>query len=469
MNQVCGANSNAPRGPRGVAPGPRARFSGRTALATVVANMIGTGVFTSLGFQLLDIQSGFVILALWLVGGVAALCGALAYAEIGAALPRSGGEYNFLTEIYHPAAGFVSGWISATIGFAAPTALAAMTFGAYLASVFPALSQTWLALGVVAALAGVHATNRRLSGGAQRALTVVKVGLIVVFCGLAWWLVDAPAPMRFAPRPGDGALFASGAFAVALIFVNYAYTGWNAATYVIGELERPQRTLAWVLTLGTVTVAVLYVALNYTFLRVAPVDALAGEVEVAYIAARFVFGASGAAIMGVVLASLLVSTVSAMTLAGPRVLQVIGQDHRAFAWLARTNRHGVPFLAVLFQSALASAFIVTGTFESILVFAGITLGLNTLCAVAGVFVLRARRPALPRPWRMPLYPVPPLVFLALTGWTLAYTFVQRPVEGLAAAAIIAGGGVLYIVSRYGGGGTGQAGTTKPVGEDAAAR
>ena len=409
--------------------------------------MIGTGVFTSLGFQLLDIQSGFVILALWLIGGVAALCGALAYAELGAVLPRSGGEYNFLTEIYHPAAGFVSGWISATIGFAAPTALAAMTFGAYLASVLPALSPTWLALGVVAALAGIHATTRRLSGGAQRALTFVKVGLIVAFCGLAWWLVDAPQPMRFTPQPDDWALFASGAFAVALIFVNYAYTGWNAATYVLGELERPQQTLARVLTLGTAGVTALYLALNYTFLRVAPVDALAGEVEVGYIAARFVFGANGAAIMGVVLALLLVSTVSAMTLAGPRVLQVIGQDHRAFAWLARTNRHGVPFLAVLFQSALASAFILTGTFESILVFAGITLGMNTLAAVAGVFVLRIRRPDLPRQWRMPLYPVPPLVFLALTGWTLAYTFLQRPIEGLAGIAIVASGGLLYVLSR----------------------
>lgn len=425
----------------------RARFSARTALATVVANMIGTGVFTSLGFQLLDIQSGFVILALWLIGGVAALCGALAYAELGAALPRSGGEYNFLTEIYHPAAGFVSGWISATIGFAAPTALAAMTFGAYLSSVFPALSPTWLALGLVAVLASVHATTRQLSGGTQRALTVVKVALIVAFCGLAWWLVDAPQPMRFTPQSGDGALFASGAFAVALIFVNYAYTGWNAATYVIGELERPQQTLAWVLTLGTAAVAVLYLALNYTFLRVAPVEALAGEVEVGYIAARFVFGSGGAAIMGVVLALLLVSTVSAMTLAGPRVLQVIGQDHRIFAWLGRTNRHGVPFLAVLFQSALACAFVLTGTFESVLVFAGITLGLNTLATVAGVFVLRTRRGDLPRTWRMPLYPVPPLVFLALTGWTLAYTLLQRPVEGLAGVAIIAVGALLYAISR----------------------
>ena len=125
------------------------RFSARTALAVIIANMIGTGVFTSLGFQLLDIQSGFVLMMLWAVGGVTALCGALCYAELGAALPRSGGEYNFLTEIYHPAAGYISGWVSATIGFAAPTALASITFGTYLSSIFPELSPTWLACGLI--------------------------------------------------------------------------------------------------------------------------------------------------------------------------------------------------------------------------------------------------------------------------------------------------------------------------------
>ena len=108
-----------------------ARFSPRTAIAIVIANMVGTGVFTSLGFQLLDIQSGFFLLMLWAVGGVIALSGAMTYAELGAAMPRSGGEYNFLTRIYHPAVGFASGWVSATVGFAGPTALAAMTFAAY--------------------------------------------------------------------------------------------------------------------------------------------------------------------------------------------------------------------------------------------------------------------------------------------------------------------------------------------------
>ena len=161
-------------------------FSQRTAIAVVIASMVGTGIFTSLGFQLLDIQSGFVLMMLWTVGGVTALCGALTYAELGSALPRSGGEYNFLTEIYHPGAGFVSGWVSATIGFAAPSALAAITFGTYLASVFPRLSPTWLAVGLVVLLALAHANTRRSSGGIQRIFTSMKIVLIVSFCVVAW-------------------------------------------------------------------------------------------------------------------------------------------------------------------------------------------------------------------------------------------------------------------------------------------
>jgi APA family basic amino acid/polyamine antiporter len=206
-------------------------FSPRTAMAVVVANMIGTGVFTSLGYQLLDIQSGFVLLLLWVVGGITALCGALTYAELGAALPRSGGEYNFLSAIYHPSAGFISGWVSATIGFAAPTALAAITFGEYLRAVFPALSATWLACLLVLGLTAVHASTRKNSGSVQRWFTVLKVALIVLFCGAAWVLAAAPAAdISFLPVPGDLAMTLSGAFAVALMFVNYAYTGWNAAT-----------------------------------------------------------------------------------------------------------------------------------------------------------------------------------------------------------------------------------------------
>jgi APA family basic amino acid/polyamine antiporter len=282
----------------------------------------------------------------------------------------------------------------------------------------------------------------------QRAFTIIKVVLIAAFCVLSWIMVRDPQPVRFLPGPGDAALLTSGAFAVALIYVNYAYTGWNAATYLISELDRPQQTLSGVLIGGTLTVMVLYVLLNFTFLYVAPMDAMAGRIEIGYVAARHVLGEEGGAVMGVVLALLLVSTVSAMVLAGPRVLQVIGQDFRAFRWLARTNRHGVPDLAVVMQSAIALTFILSASFESILVFAGFTLGLNTFFTVLGVFVLRWRQPDLPRPYRAWLYPWTPLIFLGFMGWTLAYILVQRPAEGLWGLGIVASGLVFYALAAW---------------------
>ncbi|MEO0973463.1 MAG: amino acid permease [Pseudomonadota bacterium] len=444
-----------PAGHGASAPGSQ-RYSAGTAAAVVVANMIGTGVFTSLGFQLLGITSGFALLMLWVVGGVAALCGALTYAELGAALPRSGGEYHFLSRIYHPAAGFVSGWVSATIGFAAPVAAAAITFGSYLSAVFPALPAKPLAGALVIVLTFAHASTRANSAGVQRWFTVLKLALIVIFCVTALVLVDTPQAVDFMPSAEGVKAMLSPAFAVSLIYVSYAYTGWNAATYLTSELEHPQRALPRVLGLGTLVVLVLYVALNFTFLTVAPISALAGKVEVGYIAASFVFGEGGAALMGTVLALLLVSTVSAMTLAGPRVLAVIGQDFRAFAWFARTNATGLPFFAIAFQCVLALVFIFVSSFEGIIRLAGFTLGLNSFLTVLGVFVLRVRQPELPRPYRTAWYPVPPLVYLAITGWTLVYLAVSNVREAAVAGAIIVSGLAFYALSRWvGGRGTGD--------------
>ena len=421
-------------------------YSPYAATAVVVASMIGTGVFTSLGFQLLDIQSTFPLLLLWVVGGAAAFCGAVSYAELGAAIPRSGGEYTFLSRIYHPAVGLVSGWISATIGFAAPTALAAITFGTYLASVFPSLSPTRLGAGLVAVLTGVHATTYRSSSLFQRSFTTVKVVLILAFCVTAVALADPPQPVSLLPVAGDGALVFSGVFAVSLIYVSYAYTGWNAATYLTGELADPQRTLPRVLGGGTLLVMVLYIGLNYAFLKAAPMDAMAGRIEVGYVAATHAFGPGGAAIMGVTLALLLVSTVSAMVMAGPRVLQVIGEDHTLFRRLSRTNRDGIPAVAIVTQAALSLVFIVTASFETILVFAGFTLGLNSLLTVAGVFVLRVREPDAERPYRVWGYPFTPLVYIGLTLCTLTYIAMDRPTEALMAVPLIGSGLVLYAIA-----------------------
>jgi APA family basic amino acid/polyamine antiporter len=422
------------------------RFKPTVAAAIVVANMIGTGVFTSLGFQLLEIRSAPVLLALWAVGGLAALCGALSYAELGAALPKSGGEYHFLTEIYHPAAGFISGWVSATVGFAAPTALAAMTFGSYLSAVFPRLSAIWLATGLIVVLTLTHSRSHRSSGRTQTLFTVLKILLILGFSGLALFANDAPQT-RFLPVAGDGALLFSSAFAVSLIYVNYAYSGWNAATYISGELAHPQRTLPAVLIASTSLVCIAYLLLNAVFLTVAPMEAMVGKVEVGYVAASFVFGEAGASIMGVLLAMLLVSTVSAMILAGPRVLHRIGQDFALFRPHGRLNRDGIPAVAVMTQAAVALVFLWSASFDRILVFSGATMALNTFFTVLGVFVLRWRRPGLPRPFRTWLYPLPPVIFLLITGWTLWYIVLQRPVEAMISVAIVVSGALCYFASR----------------------
>ncbi|MEM7283083.1 MAG: amino acid permease [Pseudomonadota bacterium] len=428
------------------------KFNSRTAIAVVVANMIGTGVFTSLGFQLVDIQSVFVLLMLWVVGGITALCGALTYAELGSALPRSGGEYNFLTQLIHPGAGFISGWISATIGFAAPTALAAITFGKYLQAVVPEVPTKLSASVLVIALTLAHVWSRSASGGTQRIFTLVKVVLILFFCVACWFWVAEPQPISVLPQAGDGALFTSSAFAVSLIYVSYAYTGWNAATYLTSELENPIKTLPKVLALGTFVVMLMYLLLNFTFLYVAPMANMVNRVEIGYVASEAVFGPVGGAAMGLMLAVLLISTASAMILAGPRVLQVIGEDFRVFRALAKTNDDVYPVAAIVFLSVITLTFIATSSFDYILKFAGFTLGLNTFFTVAGVFVLRRRQPSSELPFRMPLFPIPPLVYLALTGWTLVHLLGQ-PVEpgkigeGWMGLILVAIGGVVYLLSK----------------------
>lgn len=426
-----------------------------TALAVVIANMVGTGVFTSLGFQLMTLDSGFALIMLWVVGGLVAICGALSYAELGAALPRSGGEYNFLGRIYHPGAGFISGWVSSTIGFSAPVALAAMTFGAYTtSSLLPEASASvtkWtergLAVALIVILTLIHTRQRETSGRFQSIFTAIKVLVILGISVAGLILVSDWQPVSLLPQSGDAAALTSGAFAVSLIYVSYAYTGWNVATYMTDELERPQHSLPRVLFAGAFGVMLLYILLNAVFLLTTPMEKMVGEVEVGVIAARHVFGQTGAMFTGAVLGVLLISTVSAMTIAGPRVLQVVGQDIRPLRFLAKSNKDGMPTIAVLVQSGLALIFVATATFDQVLVFAGFTLALNSLFAVGGLFVLRARQPELARPFKVPLFPVTPLIYLALTIWTLAYVAMERPQEVAVSLVLILSGLVFYLLTR----------------------
>ena len=423
------------------------RFGTATAFAIVVGSMVGTGVFTSLGFQLAEFESGFALMLLWVVGGICAFCGAVSYCELAAAIPRSGGEYTFLGEAFHPSVGFIAGWISFTVGFSAPAALVAMTFGAYVQASIGWINPSLAGIGLILFVTALHAYSHQSSGSFQTSFTLVKIVLIVLFCGAAIALIAEPQPISFVPKWTDLGLVASGGFAVSLIYVNYAYAGWNATTYVIEEFDQPTRAINRALMAGTGTVLVLYLLLNGTFLTVAPADAMKGKEEVGFVAATYAFGDIGAHLMSLMIAIILVSTLSAMILAGPRVLSRIGKDYPVLGWIGRTNRHDVPAIAIATQSTLAIIFILTGTFDSILVFAGLLLGVSAFSTVSASIWMRIKR-GKPKHYRMPLYPIPPLVFLLVTGWAIAYTAVVRSMEGLFAAGMVACGLSLYLTVRF---------------------
>ncbi len=432
---------------RGPAPSPARTVSALTATCIVVANMVGTGIFTSLGFQVGDLPSGFAIMALWTVGGICALCGALSYAELAAALPRSGGEYHFLREIYHPAVGFVAGWISATVGFAAPVAIAAIPFGTYLAGVIPGLNPLFLSLAVLWLTTLVLLRDLRWGGNFQNASTLLKIALILLIIAAGFY-VPRSQPAVFQPAAGDGALLVSTPFALSLFWVMYAYSGWNASTYIVGEVRQPGRTIPLSLGLGTLLVMALYLGINAVFLRTTPAAEMIGKQEVGLIAGVHIFGSVGGKLMASFIALGLVSTVSAMMWIGPRVTVAMGEDLRALSWLAVRNARGVPVRATLLQFAVAHLLILVTSFQKVVNYVQFSLTLFSALTVLGVFVLRWRRPELPRPYRTLGYPVTPLIFLAISGWMLWHLLAapstrEASLWGLATAAL---GLVVYWVS-----------------------
>jgi APA family basic amino acid/polyamine antiporter len=346
-----------------------------TATSIVIANMVGTGVFTSLGFQVQGIKDPTALVLLWIIGGITALCGALTYAELGSVCPRSGGEYEYLRKTYHPLLGFLSGWLSATVGFAAPVALAAMAFGAYMSKVIPNFPPHFAAIALICLLSLLHSFNQHAGFKFQRWFTGIKISLILLF--VLFGLLAAPqVNISFVATSATWDALKTPAFAVSLVFVAYAYSGWNAAAYVAGEIENPRKNLPSALLTGTLLVTLLYTLLNLTFLKTIPIDTLASEqakdfgkpLEVAYFSAETFLGTSGAVVMAVVIAVLLISTISAMIIAGPRITQIMGRDLPILGFLGKDSKRNTPSNAILFQAIISSVLVVTSSFDDILLY-----------------------------------------------------------------------------------------------------
>jgi APA family basic amino acid/polyamine antiporter len=422
------------------------KISGLTATNIVVANMIGTGVFTSLGFQVAAIRSDFALVFLWALGGLAALCGALCYAELAAALPRSGGEYHFLSRIYHPAIGFIAGWVSATVGFAAPIAIAAIAFGDYCKPFFPGVPPMLVALFVAWLVTAIHLAGVRTGEIFQNVSTVLKVVLILVLIVAGLFFRGSQA-LDLGIHTDTLQALVSGPFAVSLVFVMYSYSGWNAATYITGEVRNPAKNVPWALLVGTAIVIVLYVLLNSVFLLTTPRQTLSGQVEVGLLAGQAIFGPVGGAVVSALIALGLVASISAMTWIGPHVTKTMAEDLPTLRIFGRVSKNGTPYVAMLFQLIMITFLIATATFNTVLVYIQFSLLFCSFLTVLGLIVLRVREPNLERPYKVWAYPITPVIFLAITLHMMIHVVRERPVESLMGFGTVLAGLIVFFFSR----------------------
>jgi len=426
----------------------------------VISNMVGSGIFTTTGFLAGDLGRPWLVLFIWIAGAAIALAGCFSYAELGVNLPRSGGEYVYLREAWGPMWGFLSGWVSFFAGFSAPIAAGSLAVSEYLGKVFPALASAaphpavfgWLHLdparlvsvALIAALAAINIRGVGTAAKLQNVLTGITVGGIAVFLALAFTMGrgDWAHFQMSAVRTSSHGLGSQ--FAVSLIFVMFAYSGWNAAAYVAEEMKSPERILPRALLAGTALVAFFYVGLNVAYIYALPLESLKGVLPVGATAAEALFGARAGTLFAAMLTLALLSSVGGMSLVGPRVYYAMAQDGCFPSGAAALHpRWRTPLRAIIYQAVLSAILALTGTFEALVYYIGFALILFAALAVAGLLRLR-RRPD----WRRLgmvnwCYPAIPGVFVLASLWMLAWTMVGRPREALWGIATVAAGGVFY--------------------------
>ena len=270
-------------------------------------------------------------------------------------------------------------------------------------------------------------------------MKVLLIGVLIA----AGFFVQSKQPISFLPVSGDTSSIFSGAFAVALVYVMYSYSGWNAAAYITGEVKRPEKNVPRSLLVGTSIVIVIYVLLNAIFLATTPIAELKSQLEVALIAGKHIFGSAGGRVVGAVICLGLISSISSMTWIGPRVSMSMGEDHWLLRLLGRKNRDGIPRNAIVLQLLIINLLLLTRSFELVLVYIQFSLLLCSLLTVVGVIVLRSTQPALPRPYRVWAYPFPPIAFAAVTVWMMIYLLRSKTTESFAALTTMLAGFLLY--------------------------
>jgi APA family basic amino acid/polyamine antiporter len=414
------------------------------ATAIVVSNMIGTGVYTSLGLQAAGVHSVLALIFIWITGGLVALCGALTYGELAARIPKSGGEYVFLSKIFHPAFGFLSGFISMTIGFAAPMAISAIALGTYAGNLIPVAPMV-IAISVVIILTILNSSSFRTGANFNFIATSINVLLILFLC-VAGFISGHHSGFSFSFQQSDFRQILNPAFAISLVYVSFAYSGWNSAAYITHQVKDPVKNLPKILITGTLIVMTLYTLLNFVFLYTVPLADLEGKVDIAFIAAQNIFGQSGGKFVAVLISIGLIASINSLLILGPRVTQAIAADYNLLGFLGVENKNGSPFYATILLTVVALALIWTSTFEQIMTLIGFTLSLFTIMSVTGVFVLRYKMKKNGENFYHTFgYPVIPVFFILVEGCMMVYVFLNRPAQSLIGIGITLVGLIVYFL------------------------
>ncbi|GAB6096147.1 amino acid permease [Desulfatiferula olefinivorans] len=430
-----------------------------TATVLVIANMVGTGIFTTSGFIMAELKSPAALLICWAAGGLFALCGALSYGELGARFPKAGGEYVFLRECFGPPLGFLSGWISLIVGFSAPIAAAALAFATYgfqvlgidgshalvsVSGVALISPRTLSAVGVIVLMSLVHASGLKRGSRVQNALTVFKAALIVCFiaAGLIWGRgsFDQAFSAGFTVKG-----LSAESFAVSLIFVSFAYSGWNASAYMGSEIINPRRSIPLSLFWGTLIVAALYVLLNVVYLYALPPSAMMGVMEIGAVSAVALFGDGISRLFSAAVTLGLLSVISAMILTGPRIYYAMAEDGVFFSTFMRIDsKRKTPTRSIMLQAGIAIVLVMSASFEALLIYIGFTLSLFAMLTVAGLMRLRMRGEGKNhRGYTTFAYPLTPLLFIAGNLWIIVFSVKSRPMGALFGLATMGIGLLAY--------------------------
>jgi APA family basic amino acid/polyamine antiporter len=416
------------------------KISWKTAAGIVIANMIGTGVFTSLGFQLAVVQNTWTILLLWTFGGIMALLGALVYAELGTHFRRTGGDYIFLSETIHPLVGYLYAWVSLVVGFSAPIAIAAMAMNNYLS---PVLGETQLpGLLFLVLIPAVHIFSVSSSAKFQNGMTILKIAFVLALIGigLVFGSNSSSPALNFSDSWQEEILLPG--FAVSLIYVFYAYTGWNSAAYIIEEVDQPKKNLPKALIGATLLVMVIYVLLQLVLLKHASVSQLSGQVQVADIAFGNLFGAGGAVWVSLFIGVQLIATISGYAWVGPRVTYAMAKDYKLWRPLAKVNGQNIPVRAIVLNTGISLVLFVSGSFEQIMLYAGFILQLMSTVTVYSSLKIKNQEG-----FKTPFKPLPQLIYLGFSIALMAYLLVDRPKESLAGIGILLLGWAVYAFDK----------------------